>query len=148
MGTRSLTYVYDTNFEEDTGPGKAVVCIYRQMDGYLEGMGTDLATFLADMQICNGYGTAQNTGRWANGAGCLAAQLVKELKNGIGSIYLRSTEEPKDSGQDYTYRIYAGDETGIEFVAFDNDYEGNEIELFRGPPAAFLEWVAKHGENA
>lgn len=140
MGTRSLTYIYDGRNSKDTGPGTAMVCIYRQMDGYLDGHGKLLAEFLKDMQICNGFGVEQNVGRWANGPGCLAAQVISEFKNGIGSIYMRRPIEPRDDDQEYTYRIYVDYEKGIEFVAFKSDYTGkNDKELFRDTPAAYLE---------
>ncbi len=80
MGTRSLTVVMDGKDE--------IMLLYRQLDGYPTGHGQDLKDFLAPFKICNGFGTEQSKGKWANGMGCLAAQIVAHFKDGIGQFYL------------------------------------------------------------
>lgn len=95
MGTRSLTRVICGD--------KHYVNIYRQMDGYPSGHGAELAEFLDNMVIVNGY-SPSTPKKAANGAGCLAAQLVAALKDGIGSIYLEPAAET-DCNQDYEYII-------------------------------------------
>lgn len=97
MGTRSLTFV-----KED---GKVIMCMYRQMDGYPSGHGKDLAEFLKDITMVNGIGMGQT--KIANGAGCLAAQIVAHFKDGPGGIYLQAGDTV-DSGQDYDYVIDVG----------------------------------------
>ena len=87
MGTRSLTRVIPRqeglSFSEGHDHAdKAVVNIYRQYDGYPEGMGLDLANFLSEFTVVNGLGADSYKSKIANGAGCLAAQLVAHLKNG------------------------------------------------------------------
>lgn len=102
MGTRCLTRVYD-------GTGKqSIPCVvmYRQFDGYPEGHGLDLAEFLDGMVVVNGIG-AGTPNRAANGAGCLAAQLVVQFKEGIGGIYLETFDYPCDY-VDYVYDVSAG----------------------------------------
>lgn len=95
MGTRSNTIVLD---------GKAkLVNMYRHMDGYPSGHGIALVEFLRGLKLCNGFGLKQCTGRWANGAGCLAAQMVAHFKNGIGGFYLSPIN---DGGNDYTYEVH------------------------------------------
>lgn len=102
MGTRSLTEVYD----EPWGRRKPrrLVTIYRQMDGYPDGIGREIADFLSDRTIVNGFGT--NTPQKANnGMGCLAAQLVAHLKGDeIGSVYLYPPGS-RDVGEEYIYTI-------------------------------------------
>ena len=49
MGTRSITVFEDEDGEE-------IARLYRQMDGYPEGHGLDMAHFLEGNQIVNGYG--------------------------------------------------------------------------------------------
>ena len=78
MGTRSLTFVYDGDVP--------VINIYRQYDGYPSGHGHELAQFLDSKTLVNGYGE-QNSFE-ANGMGCLAAQLIVQLKHGVGGIYI------------------------------------------------------------
>ncbi len=95
MGTRSTTFVYDSN-------GKTpVVCMYRQFDGYVDGHGRELAKFLSGKKVVNGLrGDDKNV---FNGPGCLAAFMVAFFKDEPGGIYLQSTDsEPEE----YSYHIY------------------------------------------
>lgn len=96
MGTRSITHLKEE--------GKTLVTIYRQYDGYPSGMGLDLAEYLVDITVVNGFGSNMEIGTYANGMGCLAAQLIKHLKKDIGNIYL---VEPKSGnmGEEYVYRV-------------------------------------------
>jgi hypothetical protein len=52
----------------------------------------------------------------ANGAECLAAQLVCHFKKGPGGTYLYPPNLGQDAGQDYEYHIHI---------------EGNEVALIR-----------------
>lgn len=101
MGTRSITRVYPGSPDKKS---KAVVQMYRQMDGYPSGHGKELAEFLKDMKVINGI-TDFNAKRTANGAGCLAAQMVAHFKTGLGSIYLEPVQP--NEGVDYEYHVYA-----------------------------------------
>lgn len=98
MGTRSITRVHCTDKKSP-----CLVKMYRQMDGYFDGMGQDLADFLDGFTIVKGFGSSTPE-KAANGMECLAAQLVKHFKDGIGGIYLtvQNTEE-------YIYDIYIKD---------------------------------------
>lgn len=94
MGTRSLTHI-----KSDDGT-KTLLTIYKQYDGYPEGLGQDLANLIGGMNIVNGY----SEGDSANGMSCLAAQVVKALKDGIGNVYIYPANA-KDCGEEYTYVI-------------------------------------------
>lgn len=83
MGTRSLTYTYDTE-------GEKIMCLYRQFDGYPEGHGSDLAEIL------------NNTG--SNGMECLSASIVAKLKTGAYNFYLYPVTVG-DCGQEYEYHV-------------------------------------------
>ena len=96
MGTRSNTLVYDD--------GVQVLNMYRQMDGYLEGHGAELAAFLLPITTVNGIGD-YNANGIANGAGCLAAQLVAHFKDGVGGIYLQAPMPDGEHDNDFTYVI-------------------------------------------
>ena len=84
MGTRSLTRVYNEN-------SQALFNLYRQYDGYPSGHGSQLFEFLK--------------GKVANGAGCLAAQLIAYFKTGTGGFYLEPIGA-RDCGQEYEYEIH------------------------------------------
>jgi hypothetical protein len=106
MGTRSLTYVFDDNYD-------AIVCMYRQFDGYPEGHGADLVEFLSG-NLVNGIDDNKND---FNGMGCLAASLVAKMKEGAGGIYIYSVDT-KECGQDYEYHIYE-DGDGFKIKVFN-----------------------------
>ena len=95
MGTRSLTFVYDGDVP--------LINIYRQYDGYPSGHGHELAQFLDSKTLVNGYGE-QNSVE-ANGMGCLAAQLIVQLKHGVGGIYIYPVSST-DCFQEYEYHVY------------------------------------------
>lgn len=96
MGTRSLTFVYD----EDSRP----INLYGQYDGYPSGHGADIAKFLSPLELVNGIPVGDER-RIANGMGCLAAQLVATLKNGVGGFYINPVDTV-ECNQDYEYHIY------------------------------------------
>ena len=110
MGTRSLTRVIPRqeglSFNKGHEKGElAYVNMYRHFDGYPEGHGLDLAHYLKDIKIINGVSEDAGLGTHANGAGCLAAQMVKHFKEGPGYINLYPTDN--DYGwMDYVYTIF------------------------------------------
>ena len=103
MGTRCLTFVYDGSNSDD-GTNEPIMCIYRQYDGYPSGHGHELAQFLNSKTIVNGYG--EQNSMEANGMSCLAAQLVVQLKHGVGGIYIYAPMVGRDHWQDYEYHVY------------------------------------------
>lgn len=98
MGTRSLTFVYN----EDNRP---IVNLYGQYDGYPSGHGADIAKFLSPLELVNGIPVGDKR-KIANGMGCLAAQLVAALKDGVGGFYINPVDSV-ECNQDYEYHIYA-----------------------------------------
>lgn len=103
MSTRSLTFVKD-----DTN--HVLMNMYRQCDGYPSGLGTELYEFLKDIRMVNGI-SMDDGDKIANGAGCLAAQIVAHFKDGPGNVYLYHSSS-KDCAQEYEYHITA-DLSGI-----------------------------------
>jgi hypothetical protein len=100
MGTRALTFVYSGE--------TAIINLYRQYDGYPQGHGAELAEFLSGFKVGNGL-TKSNPARYANGMGCLAAQLVSHFKGDeAGQFYLHSPDQT-ECGQDYEYHVYQKD---------------------------------------
>ena len=111
MGTRSLTFVYDT-YKAKNGRAvhRPVINLYRQYDGYPEGHGAELVEFLNQYTLTNGLGAGMPSSKTANGMGCLAAQLVAHFKDGPGQFYLYPVTA-KECGQDYEYHIYSNGPT-------------------------------------
>lgn len=103
MGTRSLTFVYEEYRDGDV----PILCMYRQYDGYPEGHGAELAQFLSGFTIVNGLGPKTKR-KIANGAGCLAAQLVAHFKTEAGQFYIHAPILGRDDGQDYEYHVFRG----------------------------------------
>lgn len=129
MGTRSLTVVKNDN-------GKDLLTIYRQMDGYPTGQGNDLAKFLNSRVLCNGLGAPREDGKtWANGLSCLAAQLVAELKNEPGNIYIYPNGS-KDCGEEYKY-IIAHDGQSFTMKAYRVSYKGVATLIYNGTAQEF-----------
>jgi hypothetical protein len=121
MGTRSLTFVYNSFKTEDGSiEHSPIINLYRQYDGYPEGHGAELYEFLAPFHIVNGLGGETKT-RVANGMGCLAAQLVSHFKGDeAGQFYLHHPDA-KDCGQDYEYHIFR-DEDGFRISVTDRGW--------------------------
>lgn len=127
MGTRSLTRVNDG--------GAPIINMYRQFDGYPDGHGKQLFEFLDGMVVVNGYNSSTPK-KAANGASCLAAQLVSKFKTEIGGFYLYPVTST-DCGQDYEYVVDVNDGAITVKVS---DYRD---ELFSGDVAAFGVFCSK-----
>jgi hypothetical protein len=105
MGTRSKTTIFNEQ-------GKPLVSIYRQYDGHYESHGAELAEILSEIAVVNGFGS-HTPAKAANGMGCLAAQIVDKLKDGIGNIYIVPTDS-EDEEYNYEIRfVKIGDEFGV-----------------------------------
>ena len=100
MGTRSVTTIYEGD--------KPLLAFYRQMDGYPSGHGQELVDFLEGIEMVNGIGVGGEPPKLqqANGAGCLAAQILTHFKTGVINYTY---------GQDGT-KIREGDNVGSIYV--------------------------------
>lgn len=99
MGTRARVNVFNRN--------QLIVSIYRQFDGYPDGLGREVADFAGKMKIINGI-SGEKAGEAANGMGCFAAQLIRHLKDDIGSVYIRDTG-PESQGEEFSYNLHNRD---------------------------------------
>ena len=135
MGTRCLTFVYDDSSTDD-GSAEAIMCIYRQYDGYPSGHGHELAQFLNSKTIVNGYG--EQNSMEANGMSCLAAQLVVQLKHGVGGIYIYAPMVGRDHWQDYEYHVY---ETKVIVKSCATVYDSGHYQvIFEGTWQEFAQF--------
>lgn len=141
MGTRSLTYVYDGR---DTKNTQALLCMYRQFDGYPSGAGQELADFAKGFTIVNGIGVDQEDklGSIANGAGCFAAQLVAHFKDTVGNFYLRTTEQDQDAGQEFEYHLFVRERVPVQIKCYKNQRDGKTLII----DCEAGEWDAKLAE--
>ena len=135
MGTRCLTFVYDDSSTDD-GSAEAIMCIYRQFDGYPSGHGHELAQFLNSKTLVNGYG--EQNSMEANGMSCLAAQLVVQLKHGVGGIYIYAPMVGRDHWQDYEYHVY---ETKVIVKSCATVYDSGHYQvIFEGTWQEFAQF--------
>lgn len=123
MGTRSLTYVYDGR---DTKNTQALLCMYRQFDGYPSDAGQEIADFAKGFTIVNDISDDAELGKVANGAGCFAAQLVARFKKYVGGFYLRTTEQDPDYGQEYEYHLFVQENVPIQIKCYDANMSGGK----------------------
>ena len=137
MGTRSLTRFIET-YEHKYKNGKKkivskpITCVYRQYDGYPDGHGKELADFLNSGEMVNGIGSTDK--RVFNGLGCLAAQFIKEFKDGAGNIYIHEPDS-KDCWEQYVYEvIYNFDTKELKLTCYD---VYDKRFLFEGNPKEF-----------
>jgi hypothetical protein len=127
MGTRSLTYVY----EGET----PIMCMYRQFDGYLSGHGQELANFLNELTFGNGISGKPELFNFANGMGCLAAQMIVWFKKTPGGFYIHPVDLNQDCWQDYEYHVY---ENKVVVVSHFFDDENPTEQIFNGSWNEFL----------
>jgi hypothetical protein len=125
MGTRSLTYVY----EGET----PIICMYRQYDGYPEGHGQELANFLNELAIGEGISGSPELFTYANGMGCLAAQMIVNFKKSPGGFYIHPIDFNQDVWQEYEYHVYE------KHVVVKNPTE----VIFDGYWSDFLTWTTE-----
>jgi hypothetical protein len=110
-----------------------IVAIQAHAEGYPSGRGLELANFLTAAKL-----VLKADGTTYNGAGCLAASLVKLLKQGVGGIYLTSPSHAQVGDCNYLYFVDI-DELKITNV---NVYEKDRL-VFNGSPKLFKSFCKK-----
>ena len=99
-------------------PEKVMVSIYHHFDGYPEGLGVTLESYLDDFVITNGLGRDNEC--VFNGLGCMAASIIEYLKDGPGNVYIEDPECPH-TWIDYDYYVWGDDHKDIWISIFDGD---------------------------
>ena len=124
--------------------GVELVRLYNHWDSYPSGLGKDIAEWLGSKRIGNGIGCDADA-NFANGAGCLVAQFIRDFKNGAGGLYV----VPMDfRDEDYNYRIEIDYDDGAtrscnEVVKIKVTTWGNEDPVFNGNVNEFIDWIEK-----
>ena len=129
MGTRATISIAKreegVSFSEK--PDKVLVSIYHHYDGYPEYLGVTLANYLEDKKIVNGLGGDRDAPVF-NGLGCMAASIIKELKQEAGNVYIEDPNSPH-GWLDYEYYIWGDAGKDIWISIFDGD-----LCIFVGKP--------------
>ena len=133
MGTRATIKIAKreegVSFSEK--PDKFIVSIYQHYDGYPEGLGVTLASYLDDYKITNGLG--RDSDYVFNGLGCMAASIIEHLKDGPGDIYIDDDMNPH-GWIDYEYVVWGDCGKDIWISIFDGD-----LCIFVGKPDKLIE---------
>ena len=139
MGTRSITVMVDGR------DNKEIAVLYRQFDSYLSGHGKELADFLNEFEaITNGI-SGRGRGKTANGASCLAAQLVAHFKGEeVGGFYLYPAGT-RECGEEYIYIVTATVGEPIHLKVIEG-YSDKKV-LFDGPVDEFDIYELEKGEE-
>lgn len=133
MGTRS-TMKFIRKGNNKLTP---LVSIYRQYNGYVDGVGHELAKYLLSKKIVNGIPINDNSGRIANGFGCLIAQYIRDFKTEPGNLYVTDM----DDRQEYNYEVIFDEDK-----YFDGEYNVDDLITikvdsypnFEGKPSELL----------
>ena len=119
MATRAMISIAKreegVSFSEE--PNQTIVDIYHHWDGYPEGLGVTLASYLDDKSIVNGL-NPDNEDIVFNGIGCMAASIVAQLKDGPGNVYIE--DRGTHGWIDYYYVIWGDTDKEIWISIFDN----------------------------
>ena len=109
MGTRATISIAkrEKGISFSEKPDKVLVSIYHHYDGYPEYLGVTLANYLEGKKIVNGLG-------------CMAASIIKELKEEAGNVYIEDPENPH-GWLDYEYYIWGDYNKDIWISIFDGD---------------------------
>lgn len=117
MGTRALVRVFE-------GPTE-ILTLYFHSDGYPDGVGRQIAEFCETKRIFNGIRGGVPRTIMANGAGCLAAQLVANFKEDVGGVYVIASGS-NSAWVDYEYHVNCPVHTDDANDVFPN---GQAIEV-------------------
>lgn len=135
MSTHAHTYVVDQ--DEDV-----YLVMYTHWDGYPKYHGMALARFLEPIKMVVGLMDGYELLPVANGAGCLAAQILAHFKRAPGDHYLVidpvQNYKDKDDCVDYHYVVRVDKEEAITIACFDS--EGTRLRDFCSPQE-FMTWA-------
>lgn len=120
MGTRCLTRIFDGDEELCT--------LYRHFDGYPDGgHGEELASFLGDKRIVNGFSSRSTLLRKQamNGAGDLAAKLIAAFSERV-QLYKTGA---KDCWEEYEYHVKCPTYLDCDRASEAGNYNGLPVVL-------------------
>lgn len=112
MSTRALVKTF-RSFKDKRKKNQEICTIYHHSDGYPDGLGMVLYEFLKDFWVVNGIRRSEEK-PFANGMGCLTAQLIAHLKDEPGNVSVAATGT-NDIWEEYVYEIYKDDQNPQEY---------------------------------
>lgn len=142
MGTRS-TMKFIRKGNNKLTP---LVSIYRQYDGYVDGVGHELAKWLLDKNIVNGFGISADRTKLANGFGCLIAQYIRDFKTEPGYLYITDM----DDRQEYNYKVIFDNDkyfSGIYNVDDLITIKVDSFPKFEGTPSELLSFKESEDDD-
>lgn len=141
MGTRS-TIKFIRKRKNELTP---LVSIYQQFDGYIEGVGYDLANYLKSKKIINGISYGQNTDEYANGFDCLIAQFIRDFKKEVGGLYITDF----DDVEEYNYKVIFDEDKYFSgnYNTTDDLITIKVDTIFEGTPSELLEFKETDNEE-
>lgn len=113
-----------------------IASIYKHGSSEPEFVGLKLAEFLKNYKIVNGF-PSRNDKFVANGAGCLAAQFIKEYKDGVGTVYMTTDEHDDES---FLYEVHIKQTEIVKIIVEDSLDEEN----YTGGLKGFLDFCKKN----
>jgi hypothetical protein len=131
MGTRCVVTFIDRDLP--------IASVFHTYDGYPEGVGKDLAEFLAGVRIINGMTGCETLGAFANGVACLAAQYIREVKTSVGGVYMINVNADQE---EYNYNVSIIKSN----ITITVELEGRR-PVFSGSPEMFLKYLEECEEN-
>lgn len=142
MGTRS-TMKFIRKGNNKLTP---LVSIYRQYDGYIDGVGYELAKWLLNKEITNGISSDDDLTKIANGFGCLIAQYIRDFKTEPGNLYITDM----DDREEYNYEVIFDDDK-----YFDGEYNVDDLITikvdsypnFEGKPSELLSFKESEDDD-
>lgn len=133
MGTRSKT----SFIKKVDGEQIHLVSIYQQYDGYISGVGHEIADYILNKELVNGIPLSYNKSDIANGFDCLVAQFIRDFKTEVGGLYITT----QDNIQEYNYDVIFDEDLYFDVNKQDvdtNDYfeiivtDWNNNTIFKG----------------
>ena len=142
MGTRS-TMKFIRKGNNKLTP---LVSIYRQYDGYVDGVGHELAKWLLDKNIVNGFGISADITKLANGFGCLIAQYIRDFKTEPGYLYITDM----DNKGEYNYEVIFDDDKYFRGIHNVDDLITIKVDSypnFKGTPSELLSFKESEDDD-
>ena len=142
MGTRS-TMKFIRKGNNKLTP---LVSIYRQYDGYVDGVGHELAKWLLDKNIVNGFGISADRTKLANGFECLIAQYIRDFKTEPGYLYITDM----DDKEEYNYEVIFDDDKYFRGIHNVDDLITIKVDSypnFKGTPSELLSFKESEDDD-
>jgi hypothetical protein len=121
MGTRAIIAIKEKEDDED------YCTIYKQFDGYPDGLGVELLEYVKDTLVVNGFSSEHKFHKAFNGIGDFCASLVSYFKTDIGDFYIEKSGS-RNMGEEFIYTIIVKEGQPIKLICHDV-YEKESFEL-------------------